>query len=68
MPSIPCRSYSSCEVIIPLDGLISWEVSSHGVYPGIRPCVVEGEDNAPTLGHFMPCGGPVSKGALLGVF
>ncbi|MFS7926332.1 hypothetical protein Hanom_Chr04g00295831 [Helianthus anomalus] len=34
----------------------------------IRPCVVEEEYNAPTLGHFTPCGGPVSKGALLGVF
>ncbi|KAJ0938983.1 hypothetical protein HanRHA438_Chr02g0055931 [Helianthus annuus] len=33
----------------------------------LRPCVVEGENNAPKCEHFTPRGGPVSKGALLGV-
>ncbi|KAJ0869519.1 hypothetical protein HanRHA438_Chr11g0490021 [Helianthus annuus] len=43
-------------------------ISTMGLFGCLfRPCVVEGENNAPKCGHFTPRGGPVSKGALLGV-
>ncbi|MFS7918164.1 hypothetical protein Hanom_Chr03g00197591 [Helianthus anomalus] len=33
----------------------------------LRTYVVGGEDNAPTLWRFVPCGGPVSMWALWGI-